>query len=501
MQAARVESQGKRRRIVGQNLNGALPLGKNIKIATTCNKTTSRKTDSCGDKKNACSDQDYQKRRDFRAYLALRQRQEVIRAGRYPRFKALCGCSQYAVPFMRKKKDGTPYFTGSPGEVQFVWHEDGGLSTTWAQRCSSPMLCFECAPKIRHFRSVQLQTICRRMYEAGYSWQFWTFTAPHDLNSDPDDQVELFRKAYRLMIKDRRWRLFRDRVGQKFTIVAVEMTDDGPDSSSKSGCHFHYHVIVFFDHPEFLQSEADEMRAFVSRRWVDCLLEVGLISSERTEAALKIAFRLDVPRKPQKKPLKRRLTDEEKQKILQDTAAYIAKGASCELTPGIFTKKGRVASRISHWDLMALAFTTRPGLVPRALAVMQALKGRHWLTFSPGLLAFCGLKDLSDEDILKQTDDISIHSFDEEEWKTVSEFRSRARLVRKVTQEALDCGLDLVVDRPSVDFENRKFFPSDKVDRMEGWLLHALGILEAGRDPITEEKLAEGQAPSWVRLE
>lgn len=512
MQAAGVEKQGKRRRIIGQNLDGVLPLGINTKFATT--------------KKSAFDSQDYHKRRDFRAFLAVRQKQEVIKSGNYSRFKTLCNCSQYAVPLVGRRKDGSEYLTGSPGKVQMVWHEDGTLSTTWARRCASPLLCFECAPKIRYFRSTQVQKVCLEMYRKGYSWQFWTFTAPHDLGTDPDSQVKAMREAYRKMVKDRRWKLFRERCGLCYTISAVELTDDGPDAKFKTGCHFHFHIIAFFDHLdfsfvniEFPEKKVEEMREFISRRWVECLLSVGAIDSDHAEKALQYAFRLDVPRQPvwfegQEKrraefaDLYRRhvsgakLTKNQLEALnreIEKAAAYVAKGAACEMTPGIFTKNARVEGRISHWELMALAFTTRPSLVPRALAVMQALKGRRWISFSPGLLALCGVKDLADEDILKKKDDASVYSFDDDEWKAVSRFRSRTRLVRRVKSEVVDMGIDLA-DRPPVD-EKGKFLPSVTVDRVAGAVSYVMGVVEDGRDPITTEKLAEGQAPSWVKLE
>lgn len=420
--------------------------------------------------------------RRYRRFLAMRQRMAIHEAGLGGKFKSLCACSAFPVPEHVRLKSGELKKTGAPGAVQVTWREnaekEGGeaISHAWVKKCASPLTCFVCAPKIHWFRSQEVQKICRSLHQAGFSWLFWTFTAPHDLFSEPGRQVELFQKAMRIFKEhfDR----FKDRWGLRFYIRAVEMTDDSPGRGRKSGCHFHHHYVVFFDREGFTGSEIAEMQAFLARRWVEALIKVGICPEEKRDSALRWAFRLDVPRKP---------SGDLEDSDLIAVSEYLAKGASLELTPGIGVKQDRkVAGRISHWRVMEMAFTYYPDLKPRALAIMKALKGRSWLQYSPGLKSFCGLEEITDQQIMKEKLDKVVAQYDNEQWRKVDEIKAQKCLQDAIIELARLKRIDL--DHLPLDKTNKKelnYF-SPVIKELQEITVSAIRmIIETGCDPVT----------------
>lgn len=481
---------------------GTARLGINAKSAATFSRQISEKPrlawvsgQSAATQNEKIISQDAKKQdraRRFRHYLAMRQREAIYEAGLAGEFKTLCACGAFAVPaFGKSKKTGDIYFTGSPGVVQLTWQagKDGEsrLVHSWVKRCASPLLCFVDAPKIRWYRSQEVQTICKKLYEAGYCWLFWTFTAPHDLSSDPDEQVGLFQEAMRIFKEhfDR----FKEKWGLRFSIRAVEMTDDAPGPGRKSGCHFHHHVVCFFEREDFTDEEAKRLQAYLSKRWVAALVKVGLCPAGKEKAALRWAFRLDVPRRPQK------ISDMD----LQAVAEYLGKGASMEMTPGINTKQGRGSGhgkRISHWDVMRLAFTSNPELKLRALAIMRALKGRAWLAYSRGLYDFCGLREVEDKDILKEKLGYMVHSYSNRQWYKMDRVKGQAALDDAVTESIEAEGIDL--SDPPISEENKDFLDLDdpvvkKIQEIADFSITV--IIETGCDPLTGEDLRVDPRP------
>lgn len=438
--------------------------------------------------KNLIDSAKAEKARRFRHFLAMRQREEIYKAGLAGKFKSLCSCGAFAVPAFGRDRSGETYLTGAPGSVQLQWRKNAGedearLVHSWVKHCASPLLCFVDAPKIRWARSQEVQEICKKLHAAGYSWQFWTFTAPHDLASDPGMQVKAFQEAMRIFKSN--FDRFKDRWKLRFYIRAVEMTDDAPGPGRKSGCHFHHHFIVFFERLFFTDEEVAEMRAFLSARWIAALMKVGLCSEEKKEAALRWAFRLDVPRRPQKL----------EEMDLQAVSEYLAKGASMEMTPGIGVKKGRGGKRITHWDLMRLAFSTESRLVPRALAVMLALKGRAWLQFSRGLKAFCGMEEKTDEEILKEKNNFIIYDYDGDEWHDMDRYKGQVALQSAIVAEAVDSGIDLT-DLPMTENGKNLDMESGEVRKIQEIAESFISMIaDTGCDPITGEDLTVDPRP------
>lgn len=475
---------------------GDFPLGINTKFAATPARPSSAKPrparvsgQQAATGKNLIVSSEQEKARRFRYFLAMRQREAIYRHGLAGKFKSLCSCGAFAVPaFGKSKKTGEMYFTGAPGSVQLQWRknaedEEARLVHSWVKHCASPLLCFIDAPKIRWYRSNEVKKICKMLYEAGYCWQFWTFTAPHDLESDPKKQVKLFQEAMRVFKEHfdrfkKKWKL-------RFYIRAVEMTDDAYGPGRKSGCHFHHHFVVFFEREGFADDEIKEIQAFLSARWIAALMKVGLCGEEKKKSALKWAFRLDVPRRP------KHISEDD----LQAVAEYLAKGAGFELTPGIGVKKGHGYRRITHWEVMRLAFTTTPALEKRALAIMLALKGRAWLQFSRGLKAFCGLDDISDEEILKEKNNFLVYEYDEDDWRDMDQYKGQVALQSAIVGESVLAGIDLTAlplgeDKKNLDMESREIRKIQQIAEAS-----VSKIARTGCDPLTGEDLTVDPRP------
>lgn len=384
----------------------------------------------------------YKNRVKLRWRLAWAQREAIFKAGMTDEFKSLVKCHAVPVPRFSKKKDGTYSKTGSPGCIEAHYYgqsDERPVGYAWLNKDGNALICFLCAPKIHYYRVQEVQTACLSMMKQGYGWVFLTFTAPHDLTTDPRQQVKRFNKAMRIFkagnsFFGHKWEYFKQKYGFEHQISARELTDDSPTSVKKSGCHWHTHALVFFRKDIFFSNPTAvrKVRHEMAARWVACLEKVGLCSPEKKKAALRHAFRLDVPRKP-KTPIE----DAER------AALYVAKGASCEISPGIFTKTGRLPARISHWEVMALAFSGRyPRLVPRALAIMRALKGKDWLRWTAGLKKLCGIEDITDQEIMKEKKSLPVYQFSGESWRKVDSQKWQMNLLNGVLRDLKKQGFD-----------------------------------------------------------
>lgn len=425
----------------------------------------------------------------FRAWLAMRQREEIKNAGLRGEFKSLCSCGQKPIPKYVKSSDGGMVPTGAPGVVQLAYYEKGDfdqegkeqLAFAWVRRCGSPMLCFMDAPKIRYRRSQELQDICRIQIRKGRFAYFLTFTTPHDLTTDPRVQTALFQEAVRLFKSAKSWDLgkswaqFAQKFGYLFQVRCIEMTDDSPTSDRRTGCHFHHHNLWFVER-ELMAEELEEAEKYLKLRWFYCLREVGLCTDVKKDDVLAVGLRLDVPRKPK-----------DEKATLEDIAAYIAKGASMELTPGIFAKNGRIPNRVSHWQVMALAFTRFPALVPRALKMMQALKGLHWIHFDKKLLEDSRVKIETEEEILEEKLGATVLDIDADKWAGIDKYKSAGRVLENIQEECAEQGLDLA----ALKVQGGKLVDSKEYDKLWEIAAHAVGCVAAGYDSRTGESLEE----------
>lgn len=294
------------------------------------------------------------------------------------------------------------------------------------------------------------------MIKSGYSFGLLTLTAPHDADTDPRVFIKNFQEANRILKRDK-WNKFADKWKIKHYIRGIEVTDDAPGARRRSGVHFHSHQIIFFDRKPLSEKEAKAFRDELAEKWCVALGKVGLITADEVKKTLEHGVDFQRPKVRDQG----QLSDPGQ---IQKLVEYVSKGAAFELSPGtVGGKQGRKGSRVSHWELMQTALLEREDMQPRLLNILGALKGLAHLYFSQGLKAFCGLKEVTDEQIVRGEAETLVYAFDTEEkektWGTVKKFGQQ-----KILLTALDEGRDA---------------------------FSAVDIIRLGADPLSGEMLAE----------
>lgn len=366
--------------------------------------------------------------------------------------KNLRFCNCHPTPAQGRRKDGSFYDTGMPGHIQIHAYDDaskiaelGEQKPTHAyvglKRCSSPMRCPACGARIRYVRREEVQKVSNIMIKHGFSYLFVTLTAPHNVDTDPKEFISKFQEANREM-KKTDWKKFKEEWGLAYYVRSIEVTDDKPGPGFKTGVHFHSHTVNFCERPAFTAAEASTFRDELAAKWVAALLKVGLITESEKEKTFKHG--VDVQRPKVKE--QGELSDPA---LIQKLVEYISKGAAFELSPGtIGGKSGRKDKRISHWELMRIALTERPDLQPRLLNIIQALKGLAHMQYSRGLRDFCGLKEVTDEQIMRGEADTMIYAFDTDEketvWKTVKKFGQQKILLTALEDHDVETVIDII---------------------------------------------------------
>lgn len=336
---------------------------------------------------------DSKKARNAR-YATLCRLQAAIWSGALPKHGARL-CSRSALPATVKKKDGSRVETGMPGMIEVHSREEGtrhnyhGMS-----RCASPLICPYCSAIIQMRRAGEVMTAGQYLLEHGFSVAMLTQTASHSRNTSLKDFVRRFQAAQRDMKAHRQYKRWQKETHAKFTIRAVETTDDNFEvRGKKTGWHFHSHTLIFFENRMFTEKEIKRYTQWIQKLWVEALAGVGL------DGSIERAARLDMPRAAEK------LEDARKEGRVEDVkklCAYVSKAFGFEVSGGR-NKKGREAGRrISVWELQEAALTDRPDLLNRYAEYMRAMKGVNWLRWSQGLKAFCGIEEESDKALMEQ---------------------------------------------------------------------------------------------------
>lgn len=330
-----------------------------------------------------------------RRYMLLRELSRAVWSGTLPAH-GVRYCSRKAIPAETQKKDGTWVPTGMPGHIEVQSRDEGTRhSYHGLGRCASPLVCPFCSAVIQAHRAAEVMRAGQYMLAHGFQVAMVTLTASHSRTTSLVDFVARFQAAQRDMRMHRQFKNWQKNTGARFTISAVETTDDNPDiGGRKSGWHFHTHILFFFERPKaFTRREAEKFTKIFQKMWVKALEGVGL------EGSLERAARVDLPRANEKLDAARA---QESSESVNNLCAYISKAFGWEMAGGR-NKKGREQGRrISVWELQAAALTDRPDLLPRYAEYMRAIKGVNWLRWSQGLRQFCGIVEESDKEILER---------------------------------------------------------------------------------------------------
>lgn len=343
-------------------------------------------------------------------------------------------CSARSIPSTAKKKDGSRVPTGMPGAIEIHSREEGtrhnyhGLG-----RCASALVCPVCSAIIQPRRASEVMKAGEYLLAHGFQVAMLTQTASHGRTTSLVDFVARFQAAQKDMKNHRQYRKWQDETGARFTIRAVEITDDNFDikGGRKSGWHFHTHTLIFFERDKaFTEKEVRKYTTWLQQMWVKALAGVGL------DGSLERAAKLDLPRAA--RALDAARAEGQDNADVKKLCAYISKAFGWEVSGGR-NKKGRDAGRrVSVWELQEAALTDRPDLLPRYAEYMRAVKGLAWLSWSHGLRSFCGLdeektdKQITEEGTIGQE---IVWQFTDKQFRGVARFGQQGKLI-----DAADAG-------------------------------------------------------------
>ena len=349
-----------------------------------------------------------------RRYKLLRELSRNVWNTKLPMHQAR-HCSQRAIPSMVRNAEGTFVKTKMPGTIQVQKREEtSSHSYHGISRCASALVCPVCSAIIQVRRAQEVMTAGEYLLSHGFQVAMITQTASHSRKTSLYDFIQRFQAAQHDMKAMRQYKNWQVATGAKFTIRAVETTDDKIEyKGRKSGWHFHSHTLMFFEREKsFTKQEVAHFTQLFQKMWVKALENVGLSGS------LERAAQVDLPRANDLLD-SARLSDDENS--LKKLCAYISKAFGWEVS-GSRNKKSDSEKdrRISVWQLQEAALTTNPELLPRYGQYMRAVKGLNWLRWSQGLKAFCGITDITDEELLKgEQSDETIFEFTDSEFKFI----------------------------------------------------------------------------------
>ena len=342
----------------------------------------------------ANEDEDRAKKARNARYTLLRELSRNVWNGKLP-FHSARHCSRRAIPSERRKADGSIIKTKMPGTIQ-IQHREKTHSHNYhgLSRCASALVCPVCSAIIQTRRAAEVVQAGQYLMQHGFQVAMITQTASHNKKTSLYDFIQRFQAAQRDMKEHKAYKTWKRKTGARFTIRAVETTDDNPDyEGQRSGWHFHSHTLVFFERDKaFTEQEVLHFTELFQRMWVKALNGVGLSGSLERAADVSL---------PRANDLLDEARATENDENLKNLCAYISKAFGWEVAGGR-SKKGKDEDRrISVWQLQEAALTNRPDLLWRYAEYMRAVKGLNWLRWSQGLKDFCGIKEVSDAKLME----------------------------------------------------------------------------------------------------
>jgi len=237
------------------------------------------------------------------------------------------------------------------------------------QTCASVWSCPICAPKIAVRRSDEMRIITDWARSNGFRILFITLTSRHNL----EDRLKHLLELQKIALDEFRSgkRNLKKITGYKYWIRAREIT------IGASGWHPHYHELIFTENGRDVDELADEVFSL----WRDMSVNAGLAVPVRR------AFNL---------------TDSD-----EKIAEYIAKYGkeprwteAEEVTLGL-RKKSRGAG-LSPWGLLEKSFGGDHIASARWCEYSEAVKQLNQLRCSNGLKLAAGLKEKTNEELVKE---------------------------------------------------------------------------------------------------
>lgn len=282
---------------------------------------------------------------------------------------------------------------------------------TGLQTCGSVWTCPVCAARITEVRRQEIAQAIEGAYSLGYQSTMITFTFPHNNQMPLDDTLKQQAKALALFRKGNVWDTYKKKVSFFGLIRALEITH------GSNGWHPHTHELWLIDP----KTKERDFKAFILKRWIDCLKKVGLL-----------------PVKPSKQQLEAVRKHSVDVKMNCKASDYLAK-ADSSANWGIDRELAKAVNKGNSKGLhpFELLAEDTPSNQELFIEFVLAIKGKSQLFWSHGLKEKLGIKQLSDEEIAENEEDDEelIHNkqilFTEKEWKLILTKEYRAQILNR----------------------------------------------------------------------
>ncbi|MGP5182097.1 protein rep [Psychrobacter cibarius] len=268
------------------------------------------------------------------------------------------------------------------------------------QRCYSVWNCPICSMTITEGRRTELKQGLDNWTQSGGHAYLITFTNSHHKGDDLDQLLTGQKKAFVKFWQKRKVTEILKRLGYRGRIVATEIT-----YGEGNGWHPHYHMIFFFDH----SIEAKSLKSFLSLEWMDSCTKAGLKSPD-------LIHGVDVRNGTY-------------------AAKYVTKwGLENELTKG-HLKTGLNGS-LTPFDLLRGA-STNNHYKTLFKQFADVFKGKQQLVWSKGLKELLGIKKVTDEELVDDTDETSIEvrELPLKVWDLILKYEKRAHVLELVEKD------------------------------------------------------------------
>jgi hypothetical protein len=268
------------------------------------------------------------------------------------------------------------------------------------QRCYSVWNCPICSMTITEGRRSELKQGLVNWIETGGHAYLVTFTNSHHRGDGLESLLQGQKKAFVKFWQKRKVTEMLKRLGYNGRIVATEVTW-GQDN----GWHPHYHMIFFFDH----EINAQGLQSFLALQWQDACIKAGLKAPD-------LIHGVDVRNGTYAAEYVSKWGLEE-----EVTKGHLKKGLNGSLTPFDLL---RGCSANNHYKTLFKEFA-------------DVFKGKQQLVWSKGLKDLLGIKQITDEELIEETEktSIEIRELGDLIWQLILKYEKRAHVLHLVEQD------------------------------------------------------------------
>lgn len=267
------------------------------------------------------------------------------------------------------------------------------------QRCGSVWNCPVCSMTITEGRRLELSKALNSWTDSGGFAYLVTFTNSHHKGDNLADLLEGQKRAFKKLWEKTKLVKKLNDLGYVGRIVATEVTH------GFNGWHPHYHMIFFFDSP----IDMADVKTFLAVDWQDACIKSKLKAPD-------LLHGVDV-------------------RGGDYAAKYVTKwGLEYEVTKG-HVKKGKNNS-LTPFDLLR-GCTENPQYKSLFKEFADVFKGRRQLVWSAGLKNLLGVKTVSDETLIAETEktSVQVHELDAILWDLIIKYNQRGYVLELIEND------------------------------------------------------------------